>query len=134
MMVFQDEYYKNYCAKCDKIYTNTECKWCRPCQINKLKKNFANWTSGNEKIDDFIQEMQLKISEYDDVIVEWIPYNQFNNIKEIGKGGFATVYSAIWTDGPLEYNKKYIRESDKKVALKCFYNSQNITNEFLNEV
>ena len=47
------------------------------------------------------------------------------------------VYSAIWTDGPLGYNgysKKYTRNSDEKVALKCLYNSQNITNEFLNEV
>ena len=34
---------------------------------------------------------------------EWIPYNQFGNIEEIGKGGFATVYSAIWKDGPLGY-------------------------------
>ena len=28
----------------------------------------------------------------------WIPYNQFSDIKKIGKGGFATVYSAIWKD------------------------------------
>jgi serine/threonine protein kinase len=63
--------------------------------------------------------------------------DQFNNIKEIDKGGFATVYLAIWKDGPLSYNsdeKKYIRHLEKKVALKCLYNSQNITNEFLNEV
>ena len=81
--------------------------------------------------------MQLRIDEYDDVIVEWIPYNQFNDIKEIGKDGFATVYSAIWKDGQLDYNydkKEKERIPNKKVALKCLYNSQNITNEFLNEV
>ena len=82
--------------------------------------------------------MQLKIDGHYDIIVEWIPYNHLNDIKEIGsKGGSATVYSAIWKDGPLYYNeyyKKYIRETDKEVALKCLYNSQNITNEFLNEV
>jgi len=81
--------------------------------------------------------MQSKINKWNDVIVEWIPYDHFNDIKEISKDGFATVYSAIWTDGPLDYNedsKKYLKESDKKVALKCLYNSQNITNEFLNEV
>ena len=78
--------------------------------------------SGNEKIDDFIQEMQLKISDYNDIIFEWIPYNQFDEIKEIGKGGFATIYSAIW--------KK------KKVALKRLDNSQdfNLISELLNEV
>src|SRR5438128_1812059 len=79
--------------------------WCEPCQIDLLKKNFTNWTSGNEQLDDFIQKKQLKIN-YSDIIFEWIPYNQFNDIKEIGKGGTAIVYSAIWKDGPLRYNYK----------------------------
>ena len=81
--------------------------------------------------------MQLKIDNYNDIIFEWIPYNQFNKIKEIGKGGFATVYSAIWKDGPLHYisyKKEYSRKPDKKVALKCLHNSENISSEFLNEV
>ena len=70
--------------------------------------------------------MHLKISFYKDTIFEWIPYNKFNNIKEISKGDYATVHSAIWKNGPLYYNKK-------AVVLKCIYNSQNM-NEFLNEV
>ena len=92
--------------------------------------------SGNEKINNLIQEMQLKIYSYNDIVFEWIPYNQFSNIKEIGRGGFATVYSAIWKDGQLKYDtKKYVKSSpNKKVALKCLHDSQNITNEFLNEV
>src|SRR2546423_6668208 len=75
-------------------------------------------TNGNEKIDKLVQEMQLKINSRYDIIFEWIPYNQFDNIKEIGKGDVATVYSAIWKDGPLNYggfNGKYTRKSDKKV-------------------
>ncbi|CAB5379532.1 unnamed protein product [Rhizophagus irregularis] len=100
--------------------------------------NLANWISGNEKIDDFIQEMQLKLDGYEDIVFEWVPYNQFNNINEIGKGGFAIVYSANWKDGPLEYvadEKTYKRNDPNKViALKCLRNSQNITNKFLNEV
>ena len=110
--------------------------WCKPCQIDNLKGNFTNWTSRNEKIDHFIQKMQLKIENRTDIIFEWIPYNQFSNIKEIGRGGFSTVYSAIWKDGLLEYDndyKEYTRKSNSKVALKCLHNS-NITNEFLNEV
>ncbi|EXX57726.1 Mkk2p [Rhizophagus irregularis DAOM 197198w] len=124
------------CKECGEIYTVKWEKWCKPCQINGLKQNFVNWTSGNEKIDSFIQKTQLKINYYYDIIVEWIPYDQFDNIKEIGKGGFATVYSAIWKDGPLKYDnykRKHNRTSNKKVALKCLHNSQNITNEFLNE-
>jgi hypothetical protein len=80
--------------------------------------------------------MQIKINNYSDIIVEWIPYNKFNNIKEIGKDGFSIVYSAIWKDGPLEYDNykmKYKRISNK-VALKCLFNSQSITNELSNEV
>ncbi|GET57758.1 kinase-like domain-containing protein [Rhizophagus irregularis DAOM 181602=DAOM 197198] len=95
------------------------------------------WTSGNKKIDDLIYEMQLKMNDHSDVVFEWIPYNQFNNIKKIGNGGFAIVYSANWKNGPLEYytNKSiYKRNPNIMVALKCLHNSQNISNKFLNEV
>jgi hypothetical protein len=81
--------------------------------------------------------MQLKINSKNDIIFEWIPYNQFNNITEIGRGGFAIVNSAIWKDGPLEinYENEFLRRTpNKKVALKCLFNSQNITDEFLIEV
>ena len=115
-----------YCEKCGKKYMDIRNYWCNPCEINHLKNNFDNWTSGNKKIDDFIQKGQLKINNHDDIIFEWIPYNQFNKIKKIDKYGFITVYSAIWKDGPLRYNKyKYIRDSNNEVALKCLHNSQN---------
>ena len=83
--------------------------------------------------------MQLNIDNYHDIVFEWIPYNQFNDIKEIGKSAFATIYSAIWKDGLLSYSsnkKKLIRKSNQLVVLKCLTlnNSENITNEFLNEV
>ena len=123
---------KNRCKTCGEIYTMKDYSWCKSCQINKLK---TNRTSGNEKIDDFIQEMQLKINSPWDIVFEWISYNQFNKIKEIYKDGVIIVYSAEWTNGLLEYNiskRKYIRSQNTKVALKCLYNSQNITNELLN--
>jgi hypothetical protein len=113
-----------YCENCDKKYTDISHKWCKSCQINYLKSNFANWTSGSKKIDKYIQEMQLKIDSYDDIIFEWIPYNQFYNIKEMSKNGHITIYLAIWENNDkTEY---------KKVALKCFHNSQ--TDEFLYKV
>ena len=64
----------------------------------------------------------------------------FSDIKEIGSGGFSTVYSAIWKVGPLEYDKhgntkQYVKSSlNYKVALKYLHNSQNIANETLNMV
>jgi hypothetical protein len=100
--------------------------------------NLTNWISGNEKIDDFIQERQLKIKVHDDdIVLEWIPYNQFNEIKEIGKNGPATVYSAIWKDGPLHKaysSKNYTRDSNKEVSLKCLHNSQESIDSLINKV
>ena len=94
--------------------------------------------SGNKIVDNFIQEMHLKISFYKDTIFEWIPYNKFNNIKEISKGDYAIICSAMWKDGLLYYDRyndeKYTRKSDKNVVLKYLYNSQNIINEYLDEV
>jgi hypothetical protein len=128
-----------YCEKCDKKYTDISHKWCKSCQINYLNSNFANWTSGNKRIDRYIQEMQLKINSYDDMIFEWISYNQFNDIKEIGKYGYNIVaYTAIWGYGPLYYddNKaEYTRKQfskNKMVTLKYFCNSR--TNGFLDKV
>ena len=137
IIIFQDKYYKEYgkkyCEKCIKEYTDIAFKWCKSCQIK------TNQTNGNENIDDFIQDMQLEINSYHDMVCEWIPFNQFNNIKEISKDGFFTIYSAIWKNGQLNYDeykkiyKRNLRNQNQKVSLKC-YNSQNITDEFLNEV
>jgi len=101
-----------------------------------LRKNFKNWTSGNKKVDDFIQGMQLKIDSLRNIIFEWIPYSQLNKVQKIGKGDFATVYSAIWKNGPLYYNhgkNEWTRKLNRKVALKL-YNSQSTIIEFLNKV
>jgi hypothetical protein len=89
------------------------------------------WTSGNKIIDDFIQEML-----FNNIIFEWIPYNQLKKIKEIGQNNSITaVYLAIWKDGPLNYRyNKYKRDSNKEVALKCLQNSQNNIELLINEV
>ena len=131
-MVFQG----GYCEICNR--TCGKNRVCKSCQvINDFKnKKIINWTSGNEKIDNLIQEMHLKIN-VNNIVFKWIPYAQFGDIKELGKDNFDTVYSATWKDGPLYYtkdNNKHSRNKDKKVALKCLYNSQIITDEFLNEV
>src|ERR1051325_2507380 len=86
---------ESYCEACSKADLYNLGQWCKQCQISYLKKNFTNWTSGNEKIDGFIQEMQLSINYYKwDILFEWVPYDQFDNIKEIGKSHYATMYSA----------------------------------------
>jgi hypothetical protein len=53
--------------------------------------------------------------------VKWIPYSQIKILTKIAEGGFGIVYKATFLDG-------------KTVAIKKFFNSQNISKYFLNEV
>src|SRR6266487_3348323 len=92
LQILPNEYFEKYCENCYKIYDNINYKWCKPCQISYLKNNFTEWTSGNNKIDDFIQKKQFEIYYYNNVVFEWIPYNQFNNIKVIGKNDHTIVH------------------------------------------
>ncbi|GES95348.1 kinase-like domain-containing protein [Rhizophagus clarus] len=131
--IFNNKYFEEYCEKCSNRYEDKDNKWCNSCQINYLKNNFTNWTSGNNKLDEFIQQIQLKINNYYDSIFEWIPYHELININEIRKG----IFTAMWKDGSLCYSKierKYKRKLNEKVLIKCLYNSQNINNLSLNEI
>ena len=127
-MVLQD----GYCEKCGEQYIGISNKWCKPCQINYLKENS---TSGDKKIDNLIQEMQLKINDCRDIIFEWIPYNQFDGINETGN--FTISHSVIWKDGPLRWSYEkyeYTRNSADKIVDLVHLNNLDITNESLNEV
>src|ERR1051325_2423575 len=135
------------CWECDE--TKTSVSWCQQCNAKRFQQDFPNWTSGNEYIDKFIQETQLNAQRYEEVL-EWIPYNRLTNIKYLAKGGFSTVYKAIWLDGRIEewnHDKnewiRHKRECDDgngseikgcEVAIKNLDNSSNINDEFLNEV
>src|ERR1044072_8076258 len=102
-----------------------------------LEQNFDKWTSGNEFINRFIQETQLNNGSGKQIL-EWIPYNRLENIKYLDKGGFSTIYEAIWLDGPIkgydDFEKKLIRYSNKKIAIKSLDKSLNLNDKFLNEV
>src|SRR6266540_5449388 len=97
-----------------------------------LQQNFLNWTSGNDFIDKFIQESQLNTQNVKQVL-EWIPYNRFKNIEYFDKGGFCTIYKAIWLDSTIKCwsrdKKKWIRfniENKETVILKSFDKSTNL--------
>jgi hypothetical protein len=124
----------NICKKCHKIYTYRQYQWCKFCQIKDIKDEI--FTSGNEKIDNLIQEKQLEIDNPFDIIFKWIPYDQLLDINEVDNDDFSTIFSAKWKHGPLfwdKYNEKYLRLLNSKVLLKYLSNKQNI-DEFLNEV
>src|SRR5690242_11411971 len=108
-----------YCKECGEKYT--EYNWCKPCGVEY--QQISNCTSENETIDGLIQEMRLKINNRDDILFEWIPYEQFKDIKEIGKDEISL---ATWKDGPLCYNRlkiKYERKPNQKVDLKYLQNT-----------
>jgi hypothetical protein len=129
---------------------NGLCKECKQPKITdgwcqcKFQQNFKNWTSGNNEVDKFIQKTQLKAEESMQII-EWIEYDRFENVEYLAKGGFGTIYKAIWKDGYIttwdsennqwKRGKTWVDNYENfPVVLKCLHNSQEITSDFLREV
>ncbi|CAG8669797.1 17335_t:CDS:2, partial [Dentiscutata erythropus] len=83
---------------------NTFTNWCKHCNAKRFRQNFNRWTSDNSAIDKFIRKAQLSaMSPWE--LLEWIPYSRLEKITYVAKGGFSTIYKAIWIDG-------YIRQWD----------------------
>jgi hypothetical protein len=120
--------------------------WCKECVPSCI---IEGWTSENPEIDDFIKNTiynaKSDYRHYNDnkkiyypMFLEWVPFDRFEDIKQIGEGGFAKVYSAKWIDEQAKYYKRdgsWKKEEPKPiiVALKRLNGSQNIT-YYLNEV
>jgi hypothetical protein len=127
------------CPECGQVFTNLLLKYCKPCNSAHLHDNFAHWTSGDSNINELIQNSQLN-SNYMFDFAEWIEYSNLENIEFIARGGFGSVYKAIWKDGPMKEpfwnnNKsEWHRDSKKEVAIKIFENMTNASSEFLIEV
>ncbi|CAB4426522.1 unnamed protein product [Rhizophagus irregularis] len=125
--------YKYYglCKKCNQPRRHDYDDYCNYCHF---QSNFENWTSGNHNVDEFIQKTQLR-AEFESQIIEWIEYDKFKDVKYLAKGGFGTIFKAVWKYGPWILNSNYQleRESETKVALKCLHNLQDITADFLKE-
>jgi hypothetical protein len=70
---------RRICENCKEECLATS--FCEYCVRNYLKANFSNWTSGNNDIDNLIQKCQMEMYDPEN-IVEWIPYNNFENIEQ----------------------------------------------------
>src|SRR5947207_3611057 len=94
--ITQDPETKDYMM----VLNDKLCKICN-CMCNAIhfQRNFDNWTSGNNEIDEFIQDTQLSAHNNAGEALEWISYNRFYDIKYIAKG---IVYRANWIDGYIE--------------------------------
>ncbi|CAB5179869.1 unnamed protein product [Rhizophagus irregularis] len=124
------------CGECNE--PGTGWCWCQPCNAKRFKDNFKNWTSGNKDIDEFIQQSQLNAVHFLKYL-EWIPFENFEVITYITRGGFGKIYSAEWPEGCIYSwdieNQEWKRNSNNtKVALKSLDNSSCISTEFLNEI
>ena len=64
------------------------------CNDKRFQQNFTNWTSGNNNVDKFIQETQLKAKSIWEIL-EWIEHDRFEKIEYLAEGGFGTIYKAI---------------------------------------
>src|SRR5687768_3472417 len=126
---------KRICENC-----NQECLatlFCEYCVRNYLKAKFSNWTSGNDNIDNLIQKCQMEIFRPSS-IVEWIPYNNLQNIKFLTRGGFSEIYTAIWSDGRYDKwdseEQKLKRFGSHKVVLKKLENVESAKKSWFEEV
>ena len=138
-MVITDLNLRDFCLDCDKHYTNIESNWCKICNSKWFQQDFLNWTSKNEFIDKYIQETQLN-TQYSSDVLEWIPYNEFENIESISEGTSNILYKATWLNGPIkkwsDNKNKWIRDNNKIVILKNFNvnNLSSLSEDFLNKV
>src|ERR1041385_9519417 len=108
--------------------------WCKECETKSMKVNFSYWTSENKEIDELIRHTQLNASKICDYL-EWIPFEKFEMVKYVGSGGFSSVYSAVWMEGPRwiwdDGAQEWTRTGPMKVALKRLDNSQKLSNFYI---
>ncbi|CAG8723859.1 26019_t:CDS:2, partial [Gigaspora rosea] len=100
-------------------------------------KIFNNWTSNNEFIDQVIRNCQT-VNLDPDIIVEWIPFENFKDVNFKTKGGFGSIYTAVWSDGWIldwdEKSSKLIRTGAITVVLKSLDDFIKLNDENLEEV
>src|SRR3954451_25156106 len=126
---------KRICENCQNECLAT--LYCEHCVRNYLKANFSNWTSGNNDIDNLIQQCQMETVS-PSKIIEWIPYNNLQNIKYLTKGGCSEIYTSDWIDGSYEEwdskEQQLTRFGELEVILKKLENVKNANQRWFEEV
>ncbi|KAF0437014.1 kinase-like protein [Gigaspora margarita] len=82
------------CKSCKEPFTGID--WCNKCQANYFRNK--DWTSRNDTIDKFIQNIQL-CAQNSIQIIEWVEYKDLYNIRFIKENinkNDNNVYSALW--------------------------------------
>ncbi|GES89368.1 kinase-like domain-containing protein [Rhizophagus clarus] len=118
---------------------NQECLatlFCEHCVRNYLKAKFSSWTSENQEIDKLIQECQMETLG-PDYTVEWIPFDNLQNVKYLTEGGISKIYTAEWINGHYDewdFEKKKLKRSGTfEVILKGLENVENADHSWFEE-
>src|ERR1051325_6662989 len=121
-----------WCAQCVRKQENGNCEscdgslsqfeWCVQCGRNQLIEG----SSGNEEYDDIFKATQTDVDWHDYPCLKWIPEQQLENIMEIGKYEFGTLFSADWINGAYdgfqreESGSLVYKYKSKKCRVKIF--------------
>ena len=107
--------------KDNELNTKVLCEGCKEKKIEYLITK-----CGNEEMAKLLYQCKLNSdSDPDYIYGRWIPFNEFQNIKYLAKGGFGEVQKAVWIG---EYYDK------REVVLKRLYNSRDKILDILKEV
>ncbi|CAB4394207.1 unnamed protein product [Rhizophagus irregularis] len=97
--------------------------------INKssISQRFRNFTSGSKQLDDYLKSTQkLNLENLINLPLFFIPYNEFDDIKLLKKGGEGIIYKSVWKIGLNGLEPEI-------VALKTLLNKSDMK-KFINEL
>src|SRR5947209_15400256 len=86
------------------------CEGCKRKEIRKLSDKCEN-----EEIVKFLYKCRLNRKWYYHDYIQWIPFDEFRNIKHLSKSGFGEASKAIWINAYYEYEMKY---KEREIILK----------------
>ncbi len=149
-MIERAKVYRILCEKCNEEFNYYYCNGTDEMKGGHAKlgeciqtnteyyQRICLYESGNKVVDNFIRYTQIKSDLNFNMMMEFIPYDQFKDIKFIAEVELSKIFKATWIDGPILSwdNKKlnFERSGPRAIALKQLNNSENITSKELNEV
>ncbi|CAG8557710.1 13017_t:CDS:2 [Ambispora gerdemannii] len=109
------------CRQCKRNVNSN--KWCRECNEIRFRELFDSWSTENRDLDLLIQQAQLNSTRNLEVL-EFIFFERFKDIELIEEDEEFYLYTAVWTNGPIEdwnaLENRWHRRSSLRVTLKRF--------------
>jgi hypothetical protein len=135
ILLQSENFSSELCIECQKPLSGF--KWCRSCNAEHFHQQTSKWTSWRLGLDNVIIGTQIAANNVHS-FYEWIPFEDFDHVTYLAKGGFGTVYKATWTRGPIinwDSNvNNWTRSRNHEVILKTINGSQTNLDEFINQV